>query len=444
MALGALVALILLMAYGVRGCAKPPETATQGSVYVPPGMGTGPTTASGLMDIPVVMTDSVCRLAFDGSIRPKLSPEGTSLLVSGIFQRGSRKYQGFNVYDLTGKPLWDHLFANSSYRSAEAWYLAGGRYIGAVANDYDGDGEVIVLDSRGRFVFSREVRGWIHPIMSDDGSWLALLNIRRRELQVFGPPRLAPAWSLRTGPGATGFFLGNGPDFLLYEAGRARLYDREGKIVWSKDIPDGGRWNVASSPDGKYLAVTTEDPDSTVYLYTAADGSLVWSQFLVAGGTKRLAWSPDGASLVVYDVGQRAAIYLINAGSGEIRWRFYLTGRENSSATPPAAEKQPTTFAINDLKFTPSGRNLVADVYEASEGETSYTFYHYLLLLSPDGRALWVSPLGSLVDVDVNATAGLVLLATNNLMDIYGDIRNTVTLVSFVADITASAAGGGK
>ncbi|MEW6031975.1 MAG: PQQ-binding-like beta-propeller repeat protein [Bacillota bacterium] len=434
--LGLVVVFVLLAAFGVRGCHPPRDPADSGSAYTPPEGPSGPTSFRGgpgpeseldPLNISVVMTDRILQETYEGTVVARLAPDGRSFVLSSTFQRGGRKYYGFQVCDLRGEVLWEHVFPVSAYRRADAFYLAGGRYIGAVACDYDQEGEVQIRAADGQLVFTRPIVGWTMPVMSARGSWLALFNQQRNTLSVFGPPRFETAWSLKLGEGAHGFFLEDGPRFLLIESGRARLFGAGGQVLWSVAIPGGGYWRALASPDGRYVAATTEDPDSAVYLYSAEDGSLVWSQSLVTGGHKSLAFSPDGASLVVYDIGQHAAIYMLDAAGGNIVWRFYLTayGRTGSMIT------------VKDLQFTPDGRYIVADIVESTLDDRTYVMYHYLLALAPDGHALWITPLGSQVDVEMNAVAGLLLIMTNNVTDGYGLIRNTLTLVTFLEDLTS-------
>ena len=435
--LGLVVVVTLTLTYGVRGCR--PETGQRdtGSTYVPPGSGDGTSTFSGsastgrtteeaFLNVPEVMTERLYQDTFDGVISGRLSPDGACYSVTGSYQRGARKYLGFRVYSVEGELLWEHVFADASYRSCGTWFLAGGKYIGAVATDFEGDGEVHLLDRGGRYVLSRPIKGWTVPVMSSDGSWLALVNERHRTLQVLGLPDLELAWSAGIDGGATVLFVGDGPELLVSETGRARLFEKDGQARWTINIQGGGRWSAVCSPDRQLIAATTEDPDTSVYLYNVADGSLIWSQFLVVGGDKRMTFSPDGAFLVIYDVGQHAAIYLMNVVTGEIPWRFTLKGREDASLT------------VKTLQFTPSGQHLLVDTTESSATEDDYVYYHNLLLMTLEGRALWVSPLGLQVDVDVSSATEVALITTNNPIDLNGDVTNTLTLVSFSLPVPTS------
>ncbi len=408
----------------------PPDTGGKPTVFSGGTANTGLPGETSFSDIPAGTTNRVSRDTFNGVISGRLSPDGKSYLVSGTFARGSHKYLGLRVYDLDGRQLWEHLFTDGNYRSSDVSYGAGGRYVVATAVDYGGEGQVHLLDPDGRLVFVRSIDGWTQPVISSEGSWLAFFNARRRTVQVFGPPHFSPAWSASVGEGAYGVFLEDGPELLVCDAGRARLYGSRGQVLWSVSVPGGGRWNVALSPSGRRVAVTTEDPDSTVYVYSASDGSLLWSQFLVTGGDKRLTFSPDGTMLVVYDVGQHNAIYMINASTGEIPWRYYLRGQEGS------------TLVIRQLQFLPSGRSMIADIVESESGDDAYVFRHYLLRLTREGKALWVAPLGSDVDVDLDAAAGLALVVTNNPIDMSGSVTNSVTLVSFEPEESAGGDGG--
>ncbi len=426
---------------GFRGGSETPPP--DDSSYVPPGEGEAPTQFTGgrtneadFVDIPVVMAGRISHASFDGVITARLSPDGTSYLVNTTYQRGNRKYYGFTVHDTTeGKTLWEHVFANTNYRSEMAFYTAGAKYIAAQAVDYDEEGEFNLLSRDGAFVMNRPLKGWTQPVVSDDGSWVALFVEKYHTLQVFGPPNLSPKWSAIVTQGARGFFLGDGPEMVLHEAGQARLMGGTGATVWTIKIPDAGHWNAALSPSGKYLAATTEDPDSTVYLYSVEDGARVWSQFLVAGGNKRLTFSPDGHSIVVYDVGQHGDIYMLDARTGEILWRFRLQGSEEPE------EGATRVIAVEDLQFSPSGQTMTADIVETTESPDLYRYYHYLLVLTPDGRASWICPLGSDVDVDYRADLGLALVATNNPIEANGDVVNSVTLVSFAPE-PAGGTGG--
>jgi len=100
----------------------------------------------------------------------------------------------------------------------------------------------------------------------------------------------------------------------------------------------------------------------------------------VAGGNKRLTFSPDGRSLVVYDVGKHGDVYLLEADTGVISWRFRLEGRSNS------AESGGSALSFDKLQFTPSGQTMVADVVESTVAQDAYLYYHYLVLLTPDGK----------------------------------------------------------
>jgi outer membrane protein assembly factor BamB len=431
------VVFVILLGAGLRGCHPPRGPRDSGSDYIPPDTDTGPTAFRGgrgpeteldPMNISVVMTDKVLQENFDGTIHAFMSPDGESYLVNGMYQRGGRRYYGFQVYDVTGELLWDHIFAGSGYRTAHAAYLAGGRYIGAVACGYDENGEIQIFDHTGRSVFSRTMNGWTSLVMSERGSWLALFNQQRRTLNVFGPPRLDSAWTLRVAEGATGHFLGDGPEFVLNEPGRSRLFGAGGQVIWSVPIPGGVRWQTVTSPNGEFLAATTEDPDSGVYLLSAADGTTIWSQTLVTGGHKDMIFSPDGRHLIVYDIGQYAAIYAMDVATGEVAWRFYLKGDRTKSI-----------LTVKDLQYMARGRYIAADIVETGREDQIYVFYHYLLLLSDEGAALWISPLGSQVDVSLNAMAGLVLITTNNLMERYTvPGKNALTLVSFLEDLPPS------
>lgn len=437
------VAAVAGIVAAVRGCRPHPAgPSADETVYVPPGEGGAPTTFSGgqtsqatFSDIPVVMTARVSHLSFQGVVKSSLCPDGRSYLVNTAVQRGARKYMGFVVYDTEGRPLWEHAFTDTSYRSENAAYAAGGKVVAGEAVDYEEKGEFHLLDSAGNVLLNRPISGWTQAVVSDDGSALALINESSHGLVVFESPGYREVWSTTVGQGATGVFIGNGPRLLLLESGRARLFNAGGKVVWSVNIPGGGRWNAAVSPDQRYIAATTPDPDSTVYLYSVADGSLVWSQFLVAGGDKHLAFSPDGGSLVVYDVGQHGDIYLLKTSTGEILWRFRLQGKKDSLIT------------VEDLQYSATGQAIIADIVEMTQAGDTYTNYHYLLDLTADGRALWISPLGAEVDVDLLAASGLALVTTNNLIDPSGNVVNSVTLISYTAEAStppaASTTGAG-
>ncbi len=434
----AAAAVVVAFTYAVRGCRPETPPAPDDTAYVPPGAGGSPTTFSGgrtseadFQDIPVVMTGRVCHNTFDGVVTARLSPDGRSYLVNTTYYRGNRKYYGFSLYNLEGKTLWDHIFPSTDYRSEAAGYVAGGKLITAQAADYEEDGEFHLIDAEGRPLMNRPTTGWTQATVSDDGSWVALFNEVNRRLEVFGPPNLSPAWSTFVSQGARALFIGDGPELLVCEGGRARLFDDSGRTVWTVTIPGGRRWNVALSPDRRRLAVSTGDPDSTTYLYSVSNGSLIWSQFLVAGGHKELTFSPDGATVAVFDVGQHGDIYMLRAATGEILWRFRIEGRPNSGIT------------VEALQFSRSGKSMTADIVESAPTDDAYLYYHFLLSLTPDGRALWISPLGSEVDVDLAAASGLALVATNNPIDARGDVVNSVTLVSFTAEPQAGAAGSG-
>lgn len=432
------LAVAVIIFFAIRGAQAVEPVIPDDTSYVPPGTeGTttaftgGRTSEATFQDIPVVMTDKICHNSFQGTITCDLRPDGQAYLVNTSIQRGGRKYMGFAVYDNEGALLWDHAFTNTNRRSEKASFYAGGKAIAAEATDYDEAGEFQLLDDTGGSLMNRAVEAWNQPVVSADGSWLALFNEVNRTLLLFGPPNYTLAWSASLSQGANGTFIGNGPLFLLCQSGQAGLFNASGKQVWKAAIPDSGHWNVVVSPDERFIAATTPDPDSSVYLYSVDGGALVWSQFLVAGGNKGLTFSPDGSSLVVYDVGQHGDIYMLKADSGEILWRFRLQGREDATVT------------VEDLQFSSSGQAMFADIVELTATNDAYLYYHYLLALTPDCRALWVSPLGAEVDVDLAAGPGLALVTTNNIMDINGNVTNSVTLVSYDPEPATGTPGAG-
>jgi hypothetical protein len=118
----------------------------------------------------------------------------------------------------------------------------------------------------------------------------------------------------------------------------------------------------------------------------------------------------------------------MDVATGEVAWRFYLKGDRTKSI-----------LTVKDLQYMARGRYIAADIVETGREDQIYVFYHYLLLLSNEGAALWISPLGSQVDVSLNAMAGLVLITTNNLMERYTvPGKNALTLVSFLEDLPPS------
>lgn len=437
--LGLLVLFVVVSALWLKSClSDDPSSSNDGEAYVPPDIGVPQTTFSTVssmdqstLDIPVVMTEQVSRRVFEGTVVARLSPDGAAYLVADANVKGHRGYEVFAVRDIEGDLLWEYSFSNRSYRTSHIWYLAGGRYIGAAACDYDDEGEVVILEADGTEVTSLAFKGWTAPTMSAEGSWLALFNQRRNTLVVHGPPDLGAAWSLKVQDGAHGFFIGDGPQFFLLEPGRGRLFNGAGQVLWTAELPAGSRFQAAVSPDGRYLAASTDDPDASVYLYSVDDGALLWDQFLVAGGHRHLTFSPDSSSVVVYDIGRHGAIYRLDTVTGEIQWRFSLTGRADSQVS------------IERLEFTPNGEHMVADLVESRLEDKIYVFSHYLLLLDPDGKALWISPLGSQVDVEFSAAAGRALIVTNNTYDSYSQADNSVTVVSFLMQLPAKDTSGG-
>lgn len=423
--LGLFVVFVVASALWLKSCLSGGPSSGDGEVYVPPELAGPQTTFStassvgqSTLDIPVVMTEQVSRRSFEGTVVAHLAPDGEAYLVSTANVKGHRGYEEFEVRDIEGALLWDYTFANRSYRTLHTWYLAG-RYVAAAACDYDDDGEIVLLDAGGAEVASRAFSGWTTPTLSADGSWLALFNQRRNTLSVYGPPDLSSAWNLNVKDGAYGFFIGNGPRFFLAEPGRGRLFNGAGQVMWTMEAPEGTRFQAEVSPNAAHLAVGTDDPDASVYLYSLDDGQLLWEQFLVAGGHRHLVFSPDGSSVVVYDIGRHGAIYRLDTLKGEILWRFSLAGRDDSKIT------------IEGLEFTPNGEHLIADVVESRLEDKLYIFSHYLLLLDPTGKALWIAPLGSQVDVEFSAAAARALIVTNNTYDSYSQTANTVTVVSF-------------
>ncbi len=355
-----------------------------------------------LKNIEPLVLDLAWERAFPQFFTASVSPGGDLVTVFSTFSEGRRKWMGLKVFDTRGDLVWEHLFKDGEYRSGWGRVLSPSNHIGAAAFHYNGMGNFYLFDSLGRLLWTRPVWGNVSAVMSVEAERLALIDHARGMLYLLD----LSGQELRSYPvttGATAQFM-HGGDYLLVQDGKqVFIVTARGRQVFKSTVDPETQRHATFSHGGKYIAVSTGDGDSSVYLFDFA-GQQLWSYLLYFGGTNQLAFSPDDSYLAVYDVGRRAGLYLFDVETGELAWRYFFE--------VPAEHK----VSLRHLAFTPDSSLVVAHVVEGYQDQTiGFTEKHALVVFTIDGKVKWKADLGKNIEYHLSANGKALVIGSNSI-----------------------------
>jgi outer membrane protein assembly factor BamB len=349
-----------------------------------------------------------------------LAPSGDKMAVTRWFPYGDWRRLGFSVISDAGKILWEKQYPDARMRyGVAAFGLDGLIHVPALC--LDETGMLYAFDASGREIYAVPIEGEQQVVSTDRADRLGIVRLRRNRFAVLDALGRELTWrDLPLSPLVT-TTAGSGK-FAVLGASSALLCDLDGRMTGHATI-DGRPKDIAVSRDGSTFAVSVDGAAPHVALYRA-DGTRLWRTSLDGEGKKTLAFSADGRTLVVFDSGLRSGIVTFDTKTGEMRWRVFFQ--------PPIGRQ----VVIRGGTLLPDGGGLLVDYVEAYR-QNDYVEEHHLIFFSMSGKALLRSRLGSNVDVQVGSSGAFMVTCTNNLMDLGGEIRNSISYFSMQAFLEA-------
>lgn len=397
--------LLAMLVVTVSGCGvpkkpSPPKTAIEQLVLAKAGGEQEPVQVD-VSQVPALELKPRWSKSFTDTFTLSLAPDGSLVTVSSTFGSGNRKRVGFELYDAAGGLKTQHQFMDNRYRNSWAQLAGKDNLIMAGAHYYDQTGFFYLFDSRGRFLWSREIKGASTGVMSPAGNRLALIDHVRGSLHFLD----VDGTELRSFDvsGATSAqFVADGAILFVQDESRLFIIDENGRRVWQYSVEDKVRRNVRISGDGAFVAVTTGEADSAVYLFRR-NGDLVWSYLLLPGGTNELAFSPDSRYLAVFNVGDRGGLYLFEASTGRLLWRkLFLVPSDHN-------------IGIRSVLFTEKNHHLIAQLVDSVQGAEGTEETHRLVLFHLDGTIAGQAPVGRNAEIHLSADGNALVAGTTQV-----------------------------
>ncbi len=372
-----------------------------------------------LREVPRRDLDLLWSETYDDVFSTSLSRDGLVIVASGNLGPRWNSRIGFNVYDREGNLLWQYRFRDRGYRSVWTEVLGQGRYVAAASYYYDSSGHVHLFEG-GTRLWSVPVKGPVSVAMPPEGDYLAIIDHVASALMVYDT---AGNRLMRTevGEDAQVDIVIGGQLILLKDEGQVALLTPEGTRIWGYPLEGTIKRNIALSHSGDLVAVATGDADSVLYVFDRS-GELLWKYVLFPSGTNELTFSADDRYLAVYNVGRRGGVYVFDVESGDLLWRrFFRTPSGHLS------DIRDVVFYLAEEDYL-----LLVDHVDIFEVDGEPVEEHRLLAFDEAGRALWWTPLGVNVEVDLSRDATTCVVSTSPPVDVAG--RQACELKAFDLD----------
>ncbi len=164
--------------------------------------------------------------------------------------------------------------------------------------------------------------------------------------------------------------------------GLAKVWDAEtGQELLTFDGQTAGLHSLAFSPDGQYIATSSDTPDSTVKVWDALTGEVILSLETDAGRAWGLDFSPDGDLLAVGGQGGYLKVWDVS------------TGEEVGNLAGQSATIGTVAFTHDGKRLISGGVNSVSiwDIMTGVELLNLAPINSWKVALSQDGRRLYVA-----------------------------------------------------
>lgn len=228
------------------------------------GAGTGPRT-----EIPVARSMVSCLV---------VTPDGRVLIAAADPRLAA--------YDADGREVWAQAMPPADFRAQESEFMvsADARRVAFGFSQGFKDVATFDMDERRLETQAPDLEGLSRPLQT---------GLPVESWDDSEHPTLAGR-PLRTGRYEDARGLAIAPDlgrFALAMEYSLRLYDAEGKPLWTAQVP--GDTRAANIPSGLQVVVAAHD-DGTIRWYRQRDGSLVLSLFVHGDRRRWIMWTPEG------------------------------------------------------------------------------------------------------------------------------------------------------
>ncbi len=169
------------------------------------------------------------------------------------------------------------------------------------------------------------------------------------------------------------------------------LDGRTGEKIWERTGPSFESYELAFSPDGKYLAVGSTG-SGTVTLVETATGNMLWTIPSVDesfGQVRRLRFDAEGAFL--YSASGDDYLRKIRVSDGKVVWKTFIWG----------------WGWVNGLNFSPDGTLVVVGT---KSGDVT-------MVRTSDGGILWTKETGNFEDVVFSPDGHWIATFTGHIFD---------------------------
>ncbi|MCL6450226.1 MAG: PQQ-binding-like beta-propeller repeat protein [Acetobacteraceae bacterium] len=422
--------LALTCTASALGCTPALSLPSRPAAPPPSPLAAAPQIELSLSDCPLKSPAPLWEKGFSDAVTSSLSPDGSLVAVSGVLPRGGLRRMEVQVYGRDGVLQWSRHLQDPGFRSGWARFLADGEHLALGAFYYNETGVVEVYPAGGgAALWRRRASGPVLVTSSEQGDRLAVIDHLEGYLHLLSAGTGTELARVRVGPAATCQFVASGEYLLVEDGDRLFLLDGAGRHAWEHRLDGSMLREVGISRDASWLAVTTGEADSSVYLFDR-DGRLRWKYLLFPGGTNLVRFSPDSRLLAVYNVGRRAGIYLFRTGTGELLWRlFFADGAAHGD------------ISLRRLEFAPDCGFLMVEAVVGTATGPTLQEEHQVILLDPSGSALWRLPLGYDLDLALDTGCGTVVATGRPQVDASGQAFTSVRCYDLTPLLPPAASG---
>lgn len=303
------------------------------------------------------------------------------------------------LIDAFGEEVWSRFSPERGFVSGRVEVLQGpDLMVGAAMYNTTGSGVLRVWDREGQLQFERPLSGVTCFQRSPEGGMLALLNRYDGDLTFVDADSGRSLGSTDVGSETVVEFVGGTDLMLVHTWDEIRLIDRGADTLWSQSLMFDLRGDVIIADQGQRIALTTVDPDNTLYVFDRA-GQLDWKYMLFPGGHNSLILGDD-SRLLVYNVGVDSGIFLMDMDSGEPLWRYFIRPSDGSA-----------TVRIEDAAVGEDGM-VTAHMVLLGESDDRVEESHQLVFFCPQGDIVGRMRLGINVQVDLASSGNAVVVAS--------------------------------
>ncbi|PYI08674.1 WD40 repeat-like protein [Aspergillus sclerotiicarbonarius CBS 121057] len=210
----------------------------------------------------------------------------------------------------------------------------------------------INLHERDKFSIHGRLAPFGSPPFSPDGQTMIYLDQEASYINLWDVESRSLQHQLRGHTDAIAW-VGMSPDSTLVASiawdGTARIWNASSGVCLHVLALGGKLWGGAFSPDGRYLAISQEEPNPCIHIYDIGAQELVSCFTGFPTGILCLAWSPDGKLLAGECLG--SGLYLWDPSTGVERMYDYM---------------RRTRTDVREVQFADGGQKLIFQTREGT------------------------------------------------------------------------------